>query len=67
MSLIDGAPRSATARAEEPSRVLRLGKEALAAVAAEDPALALELMRGLAADMAQRLRLANAALSEANG
>lgn len=67
MSLVDGAPRSATARAEEPSRVLRLGKEALAAVAAEDPAFALDLMRGLAADMAQRLRLANAALSEAIG
>ncbi|MBR7518570.1 hypothetical protein KC217_23155, partial [Mycobacterium tuberculosis] len=61
-----GAPRSAAARAEEPSRVLRLAREALDAIAAEHPDLALLLMRGLAAEMAQRLRLANAALSEAS-
>lgn len=67
MSLIDGAPRSAGARAETACTVLRLSKDALEAIATTDPALALLLMRGLAADVAQRLRLANAALSEVNG
>lgn len=66
MSLIDGAPRSAGARAETAATVLRLSKDALEAIAAEAPDLALMLMRGLAAEMAQRLRLANAALSEVN-
>lgn len=66
MSLIDGAPRSAGARAETAVTVLRLSKDALEAIAAEAPDLALLLMRGLAAEMAQRLRLANAALSEVN-
>jgi SulP family sulfate permease len=67
MSLIDGAPRSAGARAEEPSRVLRLGRDALETLAVEHPDVALLLMRGLAADVARRLRFANAALSEQAG
>lgn len=56
MSLLDGAPRSATVTAETPLRLARLGLDGYAHLAASDPALALAFVQALLGGVAVRLR-----------
>lgn len=56
VSLIDGEPRSATAHALEPSRILVLTEERFDELAVQYPRLALQVMRVLARTLSARLR-----------
>lgn len=56
MSLLDGAPRSATVTAETPLRLARLDLDGYAHLAASDPALALAFVQALLGGVAVRLR-----------
>jgi MFS superfamily sulfate permease-like transporter len=60
VALLDGGGRTATAVADAPSVVMELGAQALADLGRDDPALAAQLWRNMAADLAQRLRRAPA-------
>lgn len=59
-SFADGRPRSATIRAIDEAEVYRLDWEAYTALAADDPALAREIMADLARILSERLRLTTA-------
>lgn len=55
MGLLRNQPRSATIRAEHPGVVLRLSREALAAMEARDPALAAAVYRWFLRQLADRI------------
>jgi CRP-like cAMP-binding protein len=59
MSLIDGAPRSATVEATTPMRLLVVGQREFWQLLATAPAISRRIMHA----MAERLREANAAYS----
>jgi len=67
LALLDGGGRSADAMADEDSELHRLSRAALARLAADEPALAAELYRRIALQLAGRLRVASAAWREASG
>ena len=57
-ALLDGGWRSGSAVADEPSQLLQLTPDALAALQRDQPALAAALYRNIARHLAQRLRVA---------
>jgi CRP/FNR family transcriptional regulator, cyclic AMP receptor protein len=56
MSIIDGAPRSATCRADGDLEVATLSREQLLRLVAKHPAIAAKLLLAVAQRMAERLR-----------
>ena len=62
MSFLDGSPRSATIRVEEPGQVLRLSRSGFLHLFDHDPALGARLMLSLGHMLAGRLRMADSAL-----
>ena len=66
LALLDGGGRSADAVADQDAELHRLSRAALAQLAADEPALAAELYRRIALQLAGRLRLASAAWREAS-
>jgi SulP family sulfate permease len=66
LALLDGGGRSADAVADQDAELHRLTRAALAQLAADEPALAAELYRRIALQLAGRLRLASAAWREAS-
>lgn len=62
MALLDGEPRSATARVQEPVSLLVLTPEAFEQLCYEKPGLAVPLVLRLAKMMSQRLRLTSSRL-----
>ena len=67
LALLDGGGRSADAVADQDAELCRLSRRALARLADEEPALAAELYRRIALQLAGRLRVASAAWREASG
>lgn len=65
MGLIDSAPRSATVRATEPTRVMLVGRSDLMNLMRREPVLAVKLLWSLVQVLSDRLRATNAELSEA--
>jgi CRP-like cAMP-binding protein len=59
MALLDETPRSATARALEPTRALALYRNDLTALVQRDAKTACQIYRSLAGMIAERLRLTN--------
>jgi CRP/FNR family cyclic AMP-dependent transcriptional regulator len=59
MTLVDRAPRSATARAVAPTRVGILSMDRLAHLAATDPGIERQLLRNLANELSRRIRFTN--------
>src|SRR5690606_36652266 len=64
MGLIDNAPRSATVRASEPSRCVVVSRTDLMALMRREPVLAVKLLWSFVQVLSERLRSANAELSE---
>jgi anti-anti-sigma factor len=64
MSLLDGAPRSATLRAVEKTQCLSIDADGFHTFEQASPEGALTLLRNLACQFAERLRMANTAISE---
>jgi SulP family sulfate permease len=60
MGLIDGLPRSATARADSPVHALLLDSQAIKALEERHPALALTMTRNIARELSFRVRNASA-------
>jgi SulP family sulfate permease len=60
MGLIDGLPRSATARADSPVHALLLDRQAIQALEERHPALALTITRNIARELSFRVRNASA-------
>ncbi len=65
MGLIDNAPRSATVRATEPTRVMVIGRGELMGLMRREPVLAVKLLWAFVQVLSDRLRATNAELSEA--
>ncbi len=65
MGLIDNAPRSATVRATEPTRLMVVGRAELLHLMRREPVLAVKLLWSLVKVLSDRLRATNAELSEA--
>jgi hypothetical protein len=65
MGLIESQPRSATVRAEEPTRVVTLGQADVMNLMRREQEIAVKLLWSLVQVLSQRLRTANAGLSEA--
>ena len=65
MGLVESQPRSATVRATEPTRVVTLGQADVMNLMRREPNLSVKLLWSLVQVMSQRLRAANAGLSEA--
>jgi serine/threonine protein phosphatase PrpC len=65
MGLIDNVPRSATVRATEPTRVMVISRGELMALMRREPVLAVKLLWAFVQVLSDRLRAANAQLSEA--
>jgi len=65
LALLDGGGRSADAVADQEAEVHALTRDALARLAAENPALAAQVYQRLAAHLAERLRVASAAWRDA--
>ena len=65
MGLIDNEPRSATVRASEPTRVMVVSRNDLMALMKKEPVLAVKLLWSFVQVISDRLRSANANLSEA--
>ncbi len=65
MGLIDNAPRSATVRATEPTRVMVIGRAELMNLMRREPVLAVKLLWSFVQVLSDRLRATNAELSEA--
>jgi SulP family sulfate permease len=63
-ALLDGRPRSATARAVEDSVVYELGRTDLDGIAAQYPTIAIRIMGNLARIMSQRMRETNEILRQ---
>lgn len=61
-SFVDKAPRSATARAKRPSKLLHIRAEALDALLNENPALGYKFMTNISRTLCERIRNANLAL-----
>ena len=59
MALLDGRPRAASAKALEQVALLHLSTERFIELKRDDPALAVALLEGLAAELARRLRVSN--------
>ena len=64
MSLIDGAPRSATVRAKENLALIVLKKEDFQKMLAEEPAIANKVLMGIATLLSQNLRDTNKNFTE---
>jgi CRP-like cAMP-binding protein len=56
MAILDGAPRSATARVAEEADLLSVRKAEFEALCEQNPALALKLMRNIVRIFSQRIR-----------
>lgn len=67
LSLIDRAPRSATATVVQPSKILRLRRRALQGLMERAPDVAVKLLWNLSAVLAERLRTTTARLLSAEG
>ena len=67
MSLIDGEPRSASVIAEEPSLLVVLTGEGLAALSSDVPRLAIKVLLKIAKLISQRLRQTSGALVDSLG
>ncbi len=65
MSIVDNAPRSATVRALEPTRCMVLRRADLMQLMRREPVLAVKLLWSFVQALSDRLRTANAELSEA--
>jgi len=65
MGLIDNAPRSATVRATEPTRVMVITRGELMQLMRREPVLAVKLLWAFVQVLSDRLRDANTSLSEA--
>jgi serine/threonine protein phosphatase PrpC len=65
MGLIDNEPRSATVRASEPTRVMVVSRNDLMTLMKKEPVLAVKLLWSFVQVISDRLRAANANLSEA--
>jgi serine/threonine protein phosphatase PrpC len=65
MGLIDNEPRSATVRATEPTRVMVVSRNDLMTLMKKEPVLAVKLLWSFVQVLSDRLRAANANLSEA--
>jgi serine/threonine protein phosphatase PrpC len=65
MGLIDNEPRSATVRATEPTRVMVVSRNDLMSLMKKEPVLAVKLLWSFVQVLSDRLRAANANLSEA--
>lgn len=65
MGLIDNAPRSATVRATEPTRVMVVGRSDLINLMRREPVLAVKLLWSFVQVLSDRLRATNTELSEA--
>lgn len=65
MGLIDNAPRSATVRATEPTRVMVVTRAELMGLMRREPVLAVKLLWSFVQVLSDRLRATNAELSEA--
>lgn len=65
MGLIDNAPRSATVRAVEPTRVMIIGRPDMMNLMRKEPVLAVKLLWSFVQVISDRLRATNAELSEA--
>ncbi|HKE39977.1 MAG TPA: SulP family inorganic anion transporter [Casimicrobiaceae bacterium] len=63
-ALLDGRPRSATARAVEDTVVYELSREDLDSIAAQHPTIAIRIMGNLARIMSQRMRETNEILRQ---
>lgn len=64
MSLIDGAPRSATARAKTPLKLIVLKREDFNKLNAEHPAVANKILMGIASLLSDSLRETNNRFTE---
>ncbi|MHB1843709.1 MAG: Stp1/IreP family PP2C-type Ser/Thr phosphatase [Deltaproteobacteria bacterium] len=67
MSIVDNAPRSATVRALEPTRCMVLRRADILQLMRREPVLAVKLLWSFVQALSDRLRTANAELSEAKG
>lgn len=65
MGLIDNAPRSATVRAVEPTRVMVISRPDVMNLMRKEPVLAVKLLWSFVQVLSDRLRATNAELSEA--
>jgi serine/threonine protein phosphatase PrpC len=65
MGLVDNAPRSATIRAAEPTRVMLISRAELMALMKRESILAVKMLWSFVQALADRLRAANFELSEA--
>ena len=65
MGLIDNAPRSATVRAVEPTRVMVISRGDMMNLMRKEPVLAVKLLWSFVQVLSDRLRATNAELSEA--
>jgi len=65
MGLVDNAPRSATIRAAEPTRVMLISRSELMALMKRESILAVKMLWSFVQVLADRLRAANFELSEA--
>jgi serine/threonine protein phosphatase PrpC len=65
MGLVDNAPRSATIRASEPTRVMLIARSELMALMKRESILAVKMLWSFVQVLADRLRAANFELSEA--
>lgn len=65
MGLIDNAPRSATVRATEPTRVMVISRAELMGLMRKEPVLAVKLLWSFVQVLSDRLRDANTHLSQA--
>lgn len=63
LSLLDGAPRNAFAAAAQPSIVLVVQRNALNDLAQREPHLGMVIMRNVAMDLSNKLRLANSTIA----
>lgn len=59
MAVIDGLPRSATARVAEDAELISLSKKSLETLCQDDPALALKIVRNIVRVFSKRVREAN--------
>jgi len=66
-ALLERAPRSATVRATEPSKVMFIPGSAFYALLEQEPALAVKLLRSFVLTLHQRLRVTSAELIAARG
>jgi serine/threonine protein phosphatase PrpC len=65
MGLIDNAPRSATVRATEPTRVMVISRSDLMSLMKRESILAVKMLWSFVQALSDRLRVANSELSEA--